>query len=322
MTDCPAPYTHPASIANFVALTTAHRMTARARWVLLQILRPYLRNPYVDKGKWFLLEQLNPVPGIESEWASYGRRCVRTRYNFRITVDMVYAAHRMLYFTGEYEPDVSRLVARLLDSSWVFVDVGANIGFYTLMASKLAGSVISVEPGPETRALLEENLVLNGCKNVRVLPYALSDTTGPATLYQAGRDIGGASMRVLGNGAQEFNVETRRGDDILKEVTTSPVFIKIDVEGLEFHVLRGFAELLARQNVVVLVEITDTWLRSTGASAIDLFRWMRSRGFLAYLVAHARTRVRTRSKLVPLQAPAELFQYDALFARLPLPAYL
>jgi FkbM family methyltransferase len=290
--------------------------SCRTRWLALSLLRPYLRNHWMDKGKWFLMRRLNPNVGMEDGWKRYGTRVARSRYGFRMHLDPVYAAHRLIYFTGEYEPVVSRLVASTIGRGWRFIDVGANVGFYSLLGATLADEVVSIEPNPATREQLARNIELNDMDRINVLPIALADTDGALTLYQQGIDSGGANLlrRPLSM-AREYRVDVRRGDDVIPPTSLPNTFLKLDTEGYEHQVARGCEKLLRDHRCVVLSEVTDQWLRQSGTSAGAYFDFMRGLGYTPYLVDHPRTALRTRPQLTRLERPREEFQYDVLFRR-------
>jgi len=282
------------------------------RWSALCVLRPYLRNRLVDRGKWFLVSRLNPAPGLEADWASLGTKRCRMRGGAEIYCEMIYAADRTVYFTGEYEVTNTRLIRRILNHKWRFIDVGANVGKYTLIAAGLANEVVAIEPNPISVARLKANLNLNHFDNVRIVTCGLSDQQMLTSLRQNGLDIGGATLLGDRPFTDERPIEVMPGDEV---VTPSNLrtYLKVDVEGLEFRVLRGFKRLLASRQVLVQVEITAEWLRADGGSAEELFRFMQELGYSAFRVTR-HTCLRTTVDVERLEQPLNLFQYDAFFA--------
>jgi len=288
----------------------------RMRWLALTLLRPYLRNPWIDKGKWFIMHHLNPKVGMESCWARLGKRVVYTRYGFRLHVDPIYAAHRLIYFTGEYEPVVSRLIASIIGPGWRFIDVGANVGFYTLLAAALADEVVSIEPNPVTRGQLLQNVELNPYNRITVLPIALSEKPGVLSLFQDGLDCGGANLlRRPSQNSYEYRVEVRRGDDVIPPTKLGRTFLKLDTEGYEHRVALGCKNLLRDHHCVVLSEITDAWLKQSGTSASQYFDFMRELGYIPYVVGHPRTGLYTKPSLTRQERPLDESQYNVLFRR-------
>jgi FkbM family methyltransferase len=149
------------------------------------------------------------------------------------------------------EGDVDAFIRSRLREGAVFVDVGANVGYYTLVASKLvgtAGHVYAIEPVPSTAAFLRVNVKLNGCNNVVVREVAAWSARGrlvlkiPASMYGCASAVREGSSVI---------VKTSTLDDILRD-EGSIYLIKIDVEGAELEVLRGSQSVLRRTRYVVL----------------------------------------------------------------------
>jgi FkbM family methyltransferase len=158
---------------------------------------------------------------------------------------------------GRYDIDKITLLCRILKAGMVFVDVGANKGDFTLLAATLVGPtglVHAFEPAPGNVAMLRQSIAANGLTNIRVHDLALSDASGEATLYLAGRRSGWHSLigGLPDRDAGTVCVRTRRLDDFdLGSVHA----IKIDVEGAEQMVLEGARETLVRNRPIVLVDL-------------------------------------------------------------------
>jgi FkbM family methyltransferase len=179
---------------------------------------------------------------------------VRTAAGSRLRVDTSDAAGRTLAVTGEWEAHVTPLFARRLAPGDVCVDVGANIGYYTLLASRIVGArghVYALEPAPATYAELRDNLELNGVTNVTAIEVAAGADDGSGALYAGPPgNTGQASMQVptgtLGASIDErTDVTVRRLASVVADVHRPRLrLVKIDVEGAEFAVLRGLEPLL------------------------------------------------------------------------------
>jgi FkbM family methyltransferase len=144
----------------------------------------------------------------------------------------------------QWEQPVVDAFAAAIRPGDVVYDIGAWIGPYTLLASKLvgpSGRVISFEPDPKARAQLERNIALNRAGNVRIVPIALSDRNGTARLS------GGESEAVVGE-AGETEVQTMTLPDFIAEAGP-PDVVKVDIEGGE---LRLDVEALSRARAVFL----------------------------------------------------------------------
>ena len=167
-------------------------------------------------------------------------------------VDTSDISGQMLATSGIWEPHVSAAMQNLLTSGDICVDVGASIGYFTLMASKLvgtAGHVYALEPSPETFAKLESNLALNDAPNVTALRVAAGASEGYALLSMPPRENAGKASIVgrVGDplpGGRDSNrvtrVSMRALDSLITPVEWHKVrVVKIDVEGYEVEALRG-----------------------------------------------------------------------------------
>ena len=150
---------------------------------------------------------------------------------------------------GLYELDTARLIHRLLKPGSWFVDVGANLGYFTLLAAKWTaptGRIDAFEPDPINRQRLEEHRRENSLEDlVRIHPIAASSKRGQVQLIHpeaAGTNHGMASFyKSLTGEGTTYTVPTARLDDLLEG---SPDVIKIDVEGAELAVIEGTEKLL------------------------------------------------------------------------------
>jgi FkbM family methyltransferase len=172
-------------------------------------------------------------------------------------------------FREYYEPELAYL-EKVLSPGKVFVDVGANFGVYTLVASQLAGAagkVIAIEPTAQSFATLRQNIALNRFANVRAFQVALTQKRGKAWLYHGWDPVGNSlGMDPLG-GEEGEEVQTESLDDLLEENSIDRVdAIKIDVEGAEELVLRGARRTLITSRPVVIFEFNPGCAARIGLS--------------------------------------------------------
>jgi FkbM family methyltransferase len=180
--------------------------------------------------------------------------------------------HRM------YEPGVTSLVRRLLAPGMTFVDAGANIGYFSLLASTLVaetGRVLAVEPYPYNIKMLQANIGLNGRSNIEILPYALADRRGLVTYDDSAGNSGNVLSldadleRLLGSCV----VYAVRLDEVLPPTTRLDV-IKMDIEGAEHLALKGMSGLLREHQPVIISELAQDYLRSI--SGVGLGEYMQA----------------------------------------------
>jgi FkbM family methyltransferase len=153
---------------------------------------------------------------------------------------------------GSYEYEKQRRFAQEVDSGSVVYDVGANVGFYTLLASELAGpkgQVIAFEPLPRNLRYLYRHLTLNRISNVEVIEAAVADQSGVLAFHEGPHNAMG---RLSEDGQLEVQAVSL---DLLyaNQRIPKPDFIKIDIEGGEFRALQGAKHLLTEAHPVLFL---------------------------------------------------------------------
>jgi FkbM family methyltransferase len=224
------------------------------------------------RGKGRLRRRL-PVP-------DNGERVVSFPGGMRLRLDLRESLQRDFLF-GLYDQRELALMRRFLEPGGDMVDVGAHVGMYAVAAGLVLrgrGRVLAFEPNPEARRQLQQNLELNACDNVEVLPVAVAAQAGEALLHvPATRD---PSFSSLGGGrfaeGEPVRVPTTTLDEAVMSRGLSPAFVKIDVEGAELGVLDG-AERTFAERPVLLAEVGD-------ASAGAVEERLHALGYEAYQV--------------------------------------
>lgn len=175
-----------------------------------------------------------------------------------------------ILFYGAYEESdllVLQSVANEIKPQ-IFLDIGANVGEYSILMSGFCGRVMAFEPNTGLHDQFLGNLHANGLENVELQPVALGEVDGRLRLH-LGRDSGESSFLPIANNNNPENTivaEVRRGDALLRElgVSTGIGIVKIDVEGFEVHVLKGLADSLTTNRPFVLLEVSHGGRREFG----------------------------------------------------------
>jgi FkbM family methyltransferase len=169
---------------------------------------------------------------------------------------------------GTYEPQVMAALRRLLAPDAVVFDVGANIGVFALVMSRLVprGRVFAFEPAPENFAYLLENVARNGADNVTTERSAVWDKAGTVPFVFSPESPSGSFVSTDGNHAAESSpVDAIRLDDYVTDRGLRRVdLIMVDAEGAEMAVLRGGAQTIVAHRPALLVEINPVSLRRFG----------------------------------------------------------
>jgi FkbM family methyltransferase len=217
---------------------------------------------------------------------------VRLDQGFRMKLDLYDPEQLKVYFYGHYhERYEARLVRDLLGEDNVFWDVGANVGYFTLVAATALnnrGQIVAFEPGQNAYARLVDNLALNPYRNNTTYPVAVADREGEAVLHVAG-DIADSSASLYPAGQTQAGQEVCRTvalDHFRREEQLSPPdLIKLDVEGAELAVLQGAKDLISQTPPLFLMEMEEKNLRAAGASKAAIQDFLTRYGYRA---AHLR----------------------------------
>ena len=193
-----------------------------------------------------------------------------------------------IYLTGDFESTTSELVKKLLKPGDAVVDVGANIGYFSLLFAYCVGQtghVYAFEPVPALVEKLRTNISLNHFEQITVNNFALSDHEEIARFYTGPADNSGlSSLREPRQSRGSFEVQLRPFDTLMLEQDTPISLVKIDVEGAELQVLQGMENMLRRSRPSCLVEITDAFLREMGGSSSALLAFFEQLGYVCYMI--------------------------------------
>ncbi|MFK7848118.1 MAG: FkbM family methyltransferase [Rhodothermales bacterium] len=190
---------------------------------------------------------------------------------------------RQIYLKGVYERNTFRHLSKLITPSDTFVDVGANIGAYSVGLSPFIknGKIISFEPNPRALHYLEENIKLNDIKNITVNKVGLSDRDEDAILFTS--SLTTASINKNKESVQKECISLITLDKYCEENDINNIdVLKVDVEGHEVKCIKGAIEIIKKSKSMVLVmEIDDNCLNA-GSSKQEVFEFIRSLDFKAY----------------------------------------
>ena len=190
-----------------------------------------------------------------------------------------------VFFYREFEPATARVIRLHTQPGSVFVDVGANVGYYSVLAGRIAKAVHAFEPSPSNLPYLEENLRRHGMKNVTIHRVALSDKNGEVLFHLTADQLNDGippPAAVYSKASSVITVPTTRLDDLrLGQVD----FVKMDIQGAEIEALSGMVETI-KQNpeIKILVEWSPACLKEAGHDAKDLPEWFYEHG-LANMIA-------------------------------------
>lgn len=173
---------------------------------------------------------------------------------------------------GTYELPLQEALLKYLTTDSVVYDIGANVGFFTVISAKLVGSsghVYAFEPDPENVEKLKHNIQLNSFANVTILEQAVSCSTGKGELVLAEYSGSRTLSTTAKSKSQKFRscpkipVELVAIDDLVaQQIIAPPKVVKIDVEGAELDVLRSMSQTIKEFRPVIIYEIDDPCQKS------------------------------------------------------------
>ena len=164
---------------------------------------------------------------------------------------------------GTYEVPIQNIFTQHLKSGDVFYDIGANVGFFSIIAAKLVGDtgkVYAFEPGKENAQSIRHNAQLNSFSQIEVIEKAVSNTSGEGQLllaeYSGGHAL--ATADAPPDLAGEVTVDLVSIDDLIAQNKIEPPnFVKVDVEGAELDVLKGMRETIKTHKPTIIYEVDD-----------------------------------------------------------------
>lgn len=168
--------------------------------------------------------------------------------------------------TGIWEQKIAKQIKNILPKDGVFIDIGANIGYHSLLASKIlsgGGHIYSFEPQHSIYLQLLKSVEKNNLKNITVYNTALSDRVGSETLYIREENSGGSTLLSLPvmesfQVGSRVSVELATLDSFLENFPSVDL-IKIDVEGYEYEVFRGAQKLLEKYHPTIIMEFSPVF---------------------------------------------------------------
>ncbi len=187
-----------------------------------------------------------------------------------------------LSLNGSYEEFETEIVTKKVKKGDIVLDIGANIGYYTLIFARLVGEkgrVYAFEPDPVNFALLKRNIEINGYKNIVLIEKAVSDQSGKVQLFLCEENKGDHRIYNSGDNRTMINVESVSLDDYFDQKQQID-FIKMDIQGAEGLALQGMKGILKRnKNIKIVTEFWPIGLKRSGTSSKAVLASLQDLGF-------------------------------------------
>lgn len=243
-----------------------------------------------------LVARVLPPSWLESLLSSEGKigyfarlglnnRDVTVRHGVASGLKFNAGAYNLDTALGTYEMPVQEVLAQYLKPKDIFYDIGANVGFFTVVAAKLVGAsgkVYAFEPEPVNVATLRHNIQINKFSHVTAIEKAVSRTTGQEELLLSDY-CGGHTLATIGLQAgsrQAIAIDAISIDDLvkLKEIEP-PTFVKIDVEGTEIDVLYGMSQTIKECQPIIIYEVDDKKTENLLLKKEEIDAFLQERGY-------------------------------------------
>jgi len=189
---------------------------------------------------------------------------------------------------GNYEPKLIQMITRYIDKKRDVIDVGANVGFFTIALAKTVekGRILAVEPTSNALKRLRQNIEMNDVGNkVEIFEGVASNIIG---LTKINTIIGKEEYSSLGK-MKHFSIDGEKSalvevmsttlDALVEEKALDPGFLKVDVEGAEHLVFQGAQRILSENRPVILSELSDALLKENGASAKEIIDMLKKHDY-------------------------------------------
>ena len=193
-----------------------------------------------------------------------------------------------------WEPFETAVFRKLCAEGDFIVDIGANIGWYSLVASRCVGTtglVVAAEPDFDNHALLMRNLAANGATNVTARRTAIGGRSGSATFYRSPENMGDHRLFDGGESRESSEVEVVTLAELLNATSRTPRLIKSDTQGSEWSIVCGAGDDAFGPECAWLIEFWPYGLSAMKADPADLLGWFAQRGYRFYELSEGNPRL-------------------------------
>jgi FkbM family methyltransferase len=191
---------------------------------------------------------------------------------------------------GDYEPAELQMIKRFLKKDSVVLDIGANIGWYSVNLSPCLpqGKIIAFEPIPRTYNYLVENIALNKLRNVKTYNIGLSSRRGHFSFYYNRNYTGATSLSNItqADGVQLIKCRVETLDDFLKKIKAGRIdFIKCDTEGAEKFVVEGGWATIKKNQPVIFIELLRKWSAKFNYHPDSVVKMLQGAGYVCLVIS-------------------------------------
>ncbi|MDR3579535.1 MAG: FkbM family methyltransferase [Oryzomonas sp.] len=289
-------------------------------------------SPQIDAE---ILENLghdDVICNVSIQWDSNSRM---TR--MKLHLDRKKYMHRSFFVNSVqngncYEPDYTSIMLKVLRPGDTVIDIGANFGYFSLLASSLVtstGRVISIEPDKENFFFLIRNIEINKMSNIKAINCAAGNLKKEIDFFldplnDGAHSLCGISPETIQQIGDKNTVTSKIQMDMVDSLLNSEnianiKIIKVDTEGWEFHTIEGAISVIKRFSPIILAEVNRSGLRRSGASEKYLRLLMQELGYSTFIATYEKNTNKVYLESVPqnyyAEPELEHYNYNAVFAR-------
>ena len=240
-----------------------------------------LNKTILTKSKWIMNLNYNLRKKLKPEF-------IITKEGHKIFLDEGDGLHLSIYNDFDGESFEMETVKKIVKEGDIVIDLGANIGVYTLLLAKLVGDkgkVYAFEPSPESFMLLKKNIKENSYKNIIPVQKAVSNKSGKAKLYLTKNNPGNNHLKNSDPANDKsVEVEVTTLDEYVKDFDKKINFIKMDVEGFEGYIIQGGMNLFTDQEVKLTTEVHPELSELSGFGQENYLNILKKLNFNLYFI--------------------------------------
>lgn len=258
---------------------------------LIKLLAKLFRNIPHFRGKYRIGKLIENILNPQSTWQS-PEFFIKLKNKSELFIDIRSKTHSIPFWTGMRDDVIINLIIKNLGNNCTVLDIGANIGYYTIPIAKkifaLNGYVHAFEPVEENfSSLLKATEKNDVAKNVVLNKFALGDYNGNIEIIKT--EKGNSSNAVLSfndknyeNGLNKETIEIKMLDDYINKVSRCD-FIKVDIEGAEYFLIKGGRNFIKKFKPIIYGEFNVFFLRKFGYSLLDIWEILAPLGYEPYV---------------------------------------
>ena len=249
------------------------------RTVLRALARSYVRHSPLRKGRFWVGEAMRRTVDRQEKLTT------EVLDRFVMDLDLSDPLQSYIYYFGHFEQGLCSLIEKSVGPGSVMIDVGANVGIFSLLGASLGASCHAFEAAPTVASDLRRNIALNNFEKITVHECAVSDHCGEATFYlyeETGAKTNHGQNALFKRGAgREVVVPVQSLDSCLGNLSRLD-FIKSDIEGADLLALRGAQKLIEKFHPIIAVEADQQLSSELGGSIADIYHLLRRHGYQVY----------------------------------------